>query len=205
MILYLHGFRSSPQSFKAQLLSQAFADKGVADQWFCPQLPASPAATLKLCNQLIEKNLLDRGLQPAQELVVIGSSLGGYYAACLAEQWQCRAIVLNPVVNAARDLATQVGKHSRFHSDEPFEFLPEHVDELAAMAPQRPRNPNRYFLLAATGDELLDWREMADWYANSHGFIIQGSDHGLSDFETWLPDVVQFALQPQLPAFFRSL
>lgn len=203
MILYLHGFRSSPQSFKARLLAKAFADEGLAARWHCPQLPASPAQAIAQANQLIESELLAHGGKPAQQLIVIGSSLGGYYAGHLAAHWQCRSVLLNPVIYAARDLATQVGSHTHYHSDQPFEFLPAHVDELAKLAFEPPTNPGRHFLLAATGDEVLDWHEMADWYANSQGFIIQGSDHGLSDFEQWLPDVLNFTLRPPLPLPFQ--
>jgi len=191
MILYLHGFRSSPASTKARLLASALSDRGLADQWFCPQLPASPAQAVALAETLIERH------RPSgAPLTVIGSSLGGYYANCLAERHRCRAAVLNPVIHAARDLATQVGTHKQYHGDEPFVFLPGHVEELAQMAPPRPSDPERYFLLAATGDEVLDWREMAQWYAGGHGRIIQGSDHGISDFEQWLPELLRFVLEP---------
>src|SRR3546814_4273557 len=67
--------------------------------------------------------------------------------SCLAEHWKCRAIVLNPVVYAARDLATQVGEHTMYHSNDPFVFLPEYVDELAEMAVGKPAHPQRYYLL----------------------------------------------------------
>lgn len=193
MILYLHGFRSSPKSAKAKMLAQALADLGLADQWHCPQLPASPKQAIVLANELITQH--HRDTDPLA-LTVIGSSLGGYYASCLAEKWQCRAVVLNPVVHAARDLATQVGRHTQYHSNEPFIFLPEHVDELAQLAVDPPSDPKRYYLLAATGDEVLDWQEMAEWYAGSHGQIIQGSDHGISDFERWMPDVLKFVTEP---------
>jgi len=196
MILYLHGFRSSPQSCKATLLAQAMRERGLADQWLCPHLPASPKRAIELAHQLIEQARDTQGLDPASELVVMGSSLGGYYATCLAERWQCRAVVLNPVVHAARDLATQVGDHTMYHSDDPFTFLPEYVDELAQMAVGRPSHPERYYLLAAKGDEVLDWREMADWYAGSQGRILEGGDHGLTGFEQWLPEVLDFALSP---------
>jgi len=196
MILYLHGFRSSPASAKAQLLAQAMQARGLAHEWVCPQLPPSPRHALDLANHIIERAKAERGLDPAAGLALVGSSLGGYYATCLAEQWSCRAALLNPVVHAARDLATQVGEHTLYHSDAPFNFLPEYVDELADMAVGRPARPQRYFLLAATGDEVLDWREMADWYAGCKGRVIQGSDHGLSDFGQWLPEVLDFALGP---------
>lgn len=190
MILYLHGFRSSPSSAKARMLAGAVRERGLAREWHCPQLPASPAQALALADALIQAHHDPAG----QPLTLIGSSLGGYYATCLAEKWQCRAVVLNPVVHAARDLATQVGEHTQYHGGGPFVFLPEHVDELARMAVGRPADPKRYFLLAATGDEVLDWREMAEWYAGSHGRIIQGGDHGISDFEQWMPEVLSFIL-----------
>lgn len=193
-VLYLHGFRSSPASFKARMLEQAMAEHQLSQDWHCPQLPASPAAAMALCQHWIRSAFKDTEAA-RHELVVIGSSLGGFYATCLAEHWQCRAVVLNPVVHAARDLATQVGRHSHYHSDEPFEFLPEHVEELAAMAVPPPADPSRYYLLAATGDEVLDWREMQQWYAGSHGHLIQGSDHGISDFADWLPDIMRFILK----------
>lgn len=193
MILYLHGFRSSPKSAKARMMAAALASKGLAHQWFCPQLPASPAQAMALAESLVAQHA---GEKPQETLTVIGSSLGGYYATCLAEKFRCRAVVLNPVVHAARDLATQVGRHTQYHDNEPFVFLAEHVEELARMAVAPPSDPKRYFLLAATGDEVLDWQEMAGWYKGSHGRIIQGSDHGISDFEQWLPEVLDFVLQP---------
>lgn len=195
MILYLHGFRSSPKSYKAELMAQAMQERGLADQWVCPQLPASPQRAIALANYLIEQAMQDSGLQPERDLAIIGSSLGGYYATCLAERWKCRAVVLNPAVYAARDLATQVGEHTLYHSNEPFVFLPEYVDELAEMAVGKPARPERYYLLAAKGDEVLDWQEMADWFAGSQGHILEGGDHGLSDFEQWLPEVLAFALE----------
>lgn len=194
MILYLHGFRSSPQSFKATLLREEMHRRNLGAEWVCPQLPASPRQALALANRLIEQGRTDRGIQPARDLTLIGSSLGGYYATCLAERWKCRAALLNPVVYAARDMATQVGDHTLYHSEGPFSFLPEYIDELAEMAVGRPAHPDRYFLLAAKGDELLDWREMAHWFSGSKGHIIEGSDHGISDFEKWLPQIMDFAL-----------
>lgn len=196
MILYLHGFRSSPGSAKASALAAAIYEAGHGDAWHCPQLPASPRLALDLANSLIRKAVA-QGLRPQKNLVVMGSSLGGYYATCLAEQWNCRAMLFNPVVHAARDLATQVGEHTAWHTTERFHFLPEYVDELAAMAPGRPRDPSRYYLMAAKGDEVLDWREMVDWYRGCELRLLEGSDHGISDFQQWLPEVLERALQSQ--------
>lgn len=194
MILYLHGFRSSPQSTKASLLARAVHDAGRGGDWRCPQLPASPRRAYELSNHLIEQQAA-RGMDPRRELVILGSSLGGYYATCLAEAWQCRALLFNPVVHAARDLALQVGEHTMWNSGDRFHFLPEYVDELADMAVGRPAHPGRYYLLAAKGDEVLDWREMVDWYQGCELRLLEGSDHGISDFEQWLPEVLERVLQ----------
>ena len=187
MILYLHGFRSSPQSAKAQLLADAVARQLPHAEWVCPQLPASPAHAIELCNNLVQKLS-----NPSEELVVVGSSLGGYYAGHLAHAWQCRSVVLNPVIYAARDLATQVGTHPHYHSDAPFVFLPEHINELDRLAFPPPAYGNRHFLVACTGDEVLNWVEMARWYGGCRSRIINGSDHGITDFARWLPEVMQF-------------
>ncbi|MGE4124426.1 MAG: YqiA/YcfP family alpha/beta fold hydrolase [Pusillimonas sp.] len=187
MILYLHGFRSSPQSAKAQMLAQAVARQQPDAEWVCPQLPASPAQAIELCN-----NLILTLSNPADELVVIGSSLGGYYAGHLAQAWGCRSVLLNPVIHAARDLATQVGTHQQYHDDAPFVFLPEYIDELGSLEFTRPAPGNDHFLVACTGDEVLNWVEMARWYSGCRSRIINGSDHSISDFARWLPEVMQF-------------
>jgi predicted esterase YcpF (UPF0227 family) len=197
LILYLHGFRSSPQSYKARLMKQALQERGLENRWLCPQLPPSPKQALAAANDLILQAQQGRAIDHVEDdLVVIGSSLGGYYAGCLAQRWGCRAVLLNPVIYAARDLATQVGEQSNYHGAGTFTFGREYVDELADMAVGRPTDPRRYFLLAATGDEVLDWREMADWYKGSRQHIIQGGDHGISDFEAYLPMVLEFASIP---------
>ncbi|MCD0504678.1 YqiA/YcfP family alpha/beta fold hydrolase [Bordetella petrii] len=193
MILYLHGFRSSPDSFKARLMARTLAERGLGGErdWQCPQLPASPKQALDLAMDLARRQLAQA--DGPRQLTIIGSSLGGYYATWLAEQLDCRAVLLNPAVEAARDLATQVGTHRMYHSDAPFEFRAAYVDELAATRVAAITQPERYFLVAATGDEVLDWREMQQRYAGCRQRIVQGSDHGLSDFERWLPEVLDFA------------
>ena len=192
MILYLHGFRSSPTSFKARMMAEAMAARGLPAAWACPQLPASPRQAIELAQGIARRQLA--GAADPRALTVIGSSLGGFYATWLAEQLGCKAVLLNPAVEAPRDLATQVGEHRMYHSDAPFVFLPEYVDELAAIHAPRITRPDRYFLVAATGDEVLDWREMRDRYAGCRQRIVQGSDHGLSDFAEWMPEVLEFAL-----------
>lgn len=185
MILYLHGFRSSPQSFKTSLLAARMQALGRGDEYLCPQLPPSPREATALALDIASR-------VDASQLTLIGSSLGGYYATWLAERLGCRAVLLNPAVHAARDLAAQVGVKTQYHSNEAFEFKPEYINELQALAVDRTTNPERYFLIAATGDELLDWREMVAQFPQARQHVIEGGDHGLSDFERYADEVLAF-------------
>jgi predicted esterase YcpF (UPF0227 family) len=85
-----------------------------------------------------------------------------------------------------------------YHSDASFEFKHEYIEELKAFAVERITRPERYFLFAATGDEVLDWREMVAHYPHARHRVIRGSDHGLSDFQQYIDEVLTFcAIQPE--------
>ncbi|MEY2893771.1 MAG: hypothetical protein RJA98_3679 [Pseudomonadota bacterium] len=185
-LLYLHGFRSSPQSAKARVMAAWMAEHRPDVVWCCPQLPPSPAGALALISELTRD-------WPADTTSVVGSSLGGFYATVLAEARGCRALLLNPAVNPARDLTKHIGETTQWHSDEAFFFRPEFVDELRAMAPAAITRPERYGAVIAQGDEVLDWREMAARYVGSDLRIHEGGDHAISDFEpVHLPGCVAF-------------
>ena len=189
MILYLHGFRSSPASMKARLMQQAMQQAGRAHEFICPQLPASPRLAIELSLQLAADC-------DASNLTVIGSSLGGFYATYLAEQLGCRAVLLNPATKPPRDLSGYVGVTTLYHSEEVFEFKEEYVHELPLYAVEKITRPDRYFLIAATGDEVLDWREMVTHYPGAKQLVIQGSDHGISAFSDYIGQVMAFCDAP---------
>lgn len=154
--------------------------------WWCPQLPASPKEALHAV-------LTGVARWPQDSMAVIGSSLGGFYATVVAEHIGCPAVLLNPAVEPARDLVASIGDTSAWHSGERLFFKPEFVEELRRLRPARITRPERYFAVIAKGDEVLDWREMAQRYAGCRLKLIEGGDHALSDFaETHLPDVLEF-------------
>ena len=185
MILYLHGFRSSPLSRKARMVAEAMAARGLADDFICPQLPASPRAAA----QLIE---VTARLEDPQRLALIGSSLGGYYATWAAERIGCRAALLNPAITPYEDLRDHLGTQPVFFSAQTIEVQPEHMDELRLLDTPGITRPERYFLLAATGDLVIDWRTMAAKYAGCRQRIIAGSSHELGDFAAYLDEVLAF-------------
>jgi predicted esterase YcpF (UPF0227 family) len=184
-LLYLHGFRSSPQSAKARQMAAWVATHRPDVQWWCPQLPPSPREAMAGVLARVQS-------WPVEQMAIIGSSLGGFYACVLAEQLGCRAVLLNPAVAPAQDLARHIGETQAWHSDERFFFRPEFIDELQQMTPAALTRPQRYFAVIAKGDEVLDWREMTALCAGCKLKLLEGGDHALSDFSAHLPDVVSF-------------
>ena len=188
LLVYLHGFRSSPRSSKAVMTGEAVKALASAENtidWYCPQLLASPKESMAMVTKYIDQSKADH-------MVVIGSSLGGFYANYLAEKYGCKAVALNPAVRAARELAPHVGMMTSYDSNAPFDFRPEYIDELKTLQVEGITIPNRYFLIAAKGDELLDWTEMSAFYKGAHQLILEGSDHGITDYADHLPKVLEF-------------
>ena len=188
LLVYLHGFRSSPNSSKAVMTREAVkAISTVSDsyEWYCPQLLASPKESIEMVSRHIDQSQADR-------IVVIGSSLGGFYTNYLAEKYGCIGVALNPAVRAARELEPHVGMMTAYDSEEPFDFRAEYINELRALQVQCITRPERYFLIAAMGDELLDWKEMVAFYTGSKQLVLEGSDHGISEYAEYLPTVIEF-------------
>jgi uncharacterized protein len=185
-LLYLHGFRSSPASFKARRLHDWLQAHRPDVHWWCPQLPPSPREAMAL---------VERGIEgwPHERMAVLGSSLGGFYATWVAERHGCPAVLLNPAVNPARDLAAYIGEQTAFHDPgERFFFRPEYVDELRALTLPANTHPERFLAIIAKGDEVLDWREMAARYRGATLRLLEGGDHALSDFDSHLPHLLRF-------------
>ena len=185
-LLYLHGFRSSPQSAKARMVAEHVANHHPAVHFWSPQLPPSPRAAMAMVAQGIAD-------WPHASMAVVGSSLGGFYASWVARQAGCTSVLLNPAVDPARDLARHIGEQTAWHDpQERFFFLPEYVDELRAQD-QRGLPPGGPELaIIAKGDEVLDWREMVARYPHAQLRLLEGGDHGLSDFADHLPTVLGF-------------
>jgi predicted esterase YcpF (UPF0227 family) len=185
-LLYLHGFRSSPQSVKAQRLARLVAERWPALHWWCPALPPSPAAAMAQ---------LKAGIQdwPMESMAIVGSSLGGFYAHVLARQIGCPVVLLNPAVYPARDLTQHIGEHPAWHDpSQRIHFDAAYIGELQALenTPHTRKPPS--LAVIAKRDEVLDWREMLAAYGQDRVRLIEGSDHGLSDFDLYLPEILEF-------------
>jgi uncharacterized protein len=185
-LLYLHGFRSSPQSNKARQLQARIARDHPAVHWWCPQLPPSPRAAMAMVMQ-------GTAGWPREAMAVVGSSLGGFYATGVGQARGCKAVLLNPAVHPARDLAKYIGEQTAWHDPaERFFFDAAFVEELHALESGPLAHPENCFAIIAKGDEVLDWREMTGRYAGAKIKLLEGGDHALSDFEAHMDEVLAF-------------
>lgn len=167
-------------------MAQHMAQRHAQVRWWCPQLSASPRQAMAELMQGISD-------WPRESMAVVGSSLGGFYATHVAQNLGCRAVLLNPAVDPARDLANYIGEQTSWHDpQERFFFKPEYVQELRDLDTGALSIPENYLAIIAKGDEVLDWHEMANRYAGAHIRLLEGGDHALSDFDNHLPAVTTF-------------
>lgn len=175
MFLYLHGFRSSPQSTKAQQFRQWLAERGREAEWVCPALPYDPQQAIEQLSAIINNSDVEPKL--------VGSSLGGFYATVLSAHYDLKAVLINSAVHAGLVLRAAIGPQRGWHDDESFEFTQAHVDALNAMDLLAPKYPEKILLMQESGDEVLDWRTAVDFYRNSHQLVFRGGDHSFTRFE----------------------
>lgn len=183
-LIYIHGFNSSPASHKARELVAACAGLGLAAQLRVPALHHDP-------RQAIAQ--LEAEIAGAGRPVLVGSSLGGYYATHLAERHGLRALLINPAVRVQRYFDRYLGPQQNFYSGERWELTREHVAALAALEVPPPQSPERFVVWLQTGDETLDYRDAADYYRHCTVEIEAGGDHGYQGFAARIPELLAFA------------
>ncbi len=184
VLLYIHGFNSSPLSHKARVTHDYCASLGMADRIGVPELSHVPQQAIAELCEIIEAQTLP--------VVVIGSSLGGYYATWLAERYQLRAALINPAVNPAELWQSHLGLNKNYYSGRRYQITTEHVAQLQALRVETLKFPENLLLLVQTGDETLDYRLAVDKYKSSPSIIQPGGDHSFVNYEAMLPDIFRF-------------
>ncbi len=187
MVVYLHGFNSSPQSHKAQVLQRYLAERGLGHEYACPALPPLARDAIREIQKL--------PLKPG--VCFIGSSLGGFYATYLAEKHGLSAVLINPAIDPHVGLRAYLGPQKNLHTGEPYELTEAHLRDWEALYVPR-ITPSRYLLIVETGDEVLDYRRAVERYAGAEQVVIRGGDHSLQSFPQHLARILQFSRAPSL-------
>jgi predicted esterase YcpF (UPF0227 family) len=182
LIVYLHGFNSSPQSHKAQLLQRYMTERGLGREFACPALPPAPRQAVQVMKSAIGE----------QSPCYVGSSLGGFYATYMVETQGGKAVLINPAIEPHIGLSGYLGPQRNLHTGEVYELTSAHLAEWRELYVPT-ITPERYLLLVETGDEVLDYRRAVERYAGAAQHVIQGGDHSLRSFPEHLPRILRFA------------
>lgn len=183
MIVYLHGFNSSPQSHKARVMQRYMAERGLAAEFACPELPPEADDAIRIIRQIA-------GGMP--RVSYVGSSLGGFYATHLAEHDGGRAVLINPAIDPHIGLKAYLGLQKNLYTGARYELREEHLEQWRRMY-EPAITADRYLLLVETGDEVLDYRRAVERYAGAQQVVVQGGDHSLRSFPEQLPRILRFA------------
>lgn len=195
IFIYLHGFLSSPRSAKAEQLVQFIQTHNLPIDCRAPELLEEPHLALAAAETAIQQ-------ARAENTVVglIGSSMGGFYATVLAERYAVRAVLINPSVyphlRLREYLQINGSEMVNPYSGRRFTLGQRDIDALVAMQPDSLANIENYWLLAQTGDEVLDYRDAVAYYAGCKQTIEAGGDHQFQNFTRYLPELVNFLQLP---------
>ena len=186
MIIYIHGFNSSPASHKSRQLRERLAEIGREQEFSCPALPHRPQEAIAVLKDMV----VGAG---AQKVTLVGSSLGGFYATWLTEKMGCRSVLVNPAITPHDGLHSYLGPQKNLYTGEEYELTEDHLAQLKALYVPTLVRMGDYLLIHTTGDELLDWRVAVDLFRGCRKIVVDGSDHSFREFGGYIDSVLEFA------------
>lgn len=183
-LVYIHGFNSSPASLKARQTEQWLLAQSLDIPFYCPALSSEPDKAIAQLQSLIEPLHRPVGL--------VGSSMGGFYATWLNEQYDVKAVLINPAVRPYEFMADYLGENANYHTGERYILEQRHVDIAKTLEVSTISKPENLWVLLQTGDEVLDYRQAEKKYAHCVLTIEQGGDHSFQNYQRHLPDMINF-------------
>ncbi|WP_317933336.1 YqiA/YcfP family alpha/beta fold hydrolase [Halioxenophilus sp. WMMB6] len=185
-LIYIHGFLSSPQSHKAVQTGAWLAREHTEVAFVAPALTPYPGQTRQQLDALISR----LGQQP---IYLMGSSMGGFWATYLAEQYDLPAVLINPACEPMRLMPGYLHQTlHNYHTPDSYRLDESHLAELQDADTNGIRRPANYWVMVQTGDETLDYRKALEKYAGCRQLVEEGGDHGFQNFEQHLPECWAF-------------
>ncbi|MFD2176376.1 esterase YqiA [Veronia pacifica] len=186
LLLYIHGFNSSPQSLKAQQISAWCQQHRPDIRIEVPQLACYPEPAAEQLSSLIER------YKSTHRIGLVGSSLGGYLATWLHNLHGFSAVVVNPAAKPYDLLADYLGPQQNPYTGENYYLESVHMEQLRALDSPDINHPPAIWLLQQEGDEVLDYREAVEKYQDCRQSVECGGDHSFVGFERYCANIVQF-------------
>ena len=180
MIIYIHGFKSYGKGSKPQLLRSVFGENDV----YAPNLKHEPTIDIiELQSYIIQT------IRNGEKILLVGSSLGGFYTSYLAAKYELDAVLINPSRTPHKSL-TEFGTLELFDGgliewdtdcNEELEML--HYELENSLEEQRDR---LYFYLS-TDDEVIEHDGIKQVYPNVKEY--DNSKHKFVRFDEIIPDI----------------
>lgn len=186
LLLYIHGFNSSPLSHKANVMKQYCMQYRPDIKVVIPQLPCFPQQAAEHLTDLVER------YQHDYHIGLVGSSLGGYMSTWLNAKFGFKAVLVNPAVKPYELLMDYLGEQENPYTHEHYVLQEHHITELKALDVVQLSNPSDFWLLQQTEDEVLDYRQAVEKYALAKQTVEQGGDHSFVDFERYPAQIIEF-------------
>ncbi len=186
LLLYIHGFNSSPLSMKANLMREYCQQHRPDIKVIIPQLPCFPQQSAQMLLDIVEQ------YQDDYKIGLVGSSLGGFMSTWLNSKFGFKAVLVNPAVKPYELLVDYLGEQTNPYTDETYTLEAHHIDELKALDVQSIASPNSFWLLQQTEDEVLDYRQAVNKFAQSKQTVEQGGDHSFVGFERYPAKIIEF-------------
>jgi len=176
MLIYIHGFRSCAKGNKSKIIKDYFGDLVAFN------LPPSPL-------EAIEK--LKPYAKPGN--ILIGSSLGGYYAIHLAEKYALKAVLLNPSLKPYKTLKPYTGTQYRYCDNEPFKWKKRYLKELKSLK-VKPKK-GKYLVLLQSKDEVLNYKKTLKVFKklpNAKVIVEYGGNHRFENLQDYVCMIENF-------------
>ncbi|PIS28381.1 MAG: hypothetical protein COT43_06435 [Candidatus Marinimicrobia bacterium CG08_land_8_20_14_0_20_45_22] len=184
MICYLHGFASSGNAVKAQLLKKHLPEIEILS----PDLPIEPLKVIALIDSIIQNH-------KGKKVLLVGSSLGGFYAYHFYSRRNIPAVLLNPTIDPVSDMKNAVGMHRYFNNDESFEWKAEYLRQLGRISSESlVQTHGALSVYLAEDDQVLDYRKAERFFQSSGCMmkILKFGGHTLTNFTEIIPEIHEF-------------
>ncbi|USD64899.1 esterase YqiA [Vibrio sp. SCSIO 43136] len=186
LLLYIHGFNSSPKSMKANLMRDYIAQHRPDIRIEIPQMACFPE---QAAQQLLD---LVKQYQADYRIGLVGSSLGGYLSTWLNHQFGFKAVLVNPAVKPYELLVDYLGEQTNPYTGQEYMLESKHIDQLKALDTPKLNRVEDFWLLQQTEDEVLDYRQAVTKYQGAKQSVEQGGDHSFVGFERYLGQIIDF-------------
>lgn len=185
-LVYLHGFLSSPSSYKASATRKWLLNERADIEYRCPALSSYPGQAIQTIRNMMAE-------LKGHQVMLVGSSLGGYWSTWLAEEYAVRAVLINPAVRPSMFKPDFLGVELKsYYSDETCVLTDKDVEDLKSVYVEKVTKPENIWLMAQTGDETCDYRLSVDKYQGCRQTVEEGGDHSFQNYESWIPDIIEF-------------